>query len=163
LLEVSFYGTIAKSLCNDVSAKAPNVRFVFLSSNLSEVAIKHALDLSAGYLLKTEPLEHVVTTIGSMNGEAPPYSREIAKRIRFDKSKNCYVLKNPTPISDLTSRQIEVLRHVAWGTSSRRIAQLLGITVSGVESHKHRIMHKLKIFERSELMQFAIREGIASL
>lgn len=163
LLEVSFEGSVAKGLCEQVASTAPDVRFVFLSSNKSEVALKHALELSAGYLLKTEPLDHVVSEIGSMDDDSPPFSREIEKRIRFDRHKNGYVLKDPTPISDLTSRQIEVLRHLAWGTTSRRIAQLLGITVSGVESHKQRIMHKLKVFDRGELMQLAIREGIASL
>jgi DNA-binding NarL/FixJ family response regulator len=127
------------------------------------VALKQALDLSAGYLLKTEPLEHVVKAIGAMSNGSPPFSREIEKRIKFDRDRNEYVLKHPTPISELTARQIEVLRHIAWGVKSGKIGELLGITTKGVESHKYRIMHKLKIYDRGELMQLAIREGIASL
>jgi DNA-binding NarL/FixJ family response regulator len=163
LLEVSFDGSIARDLCEQVALATRDVRFVFLSSNTSEVALKQALDLSAGYLLKTEPLEHVVKAIGAMSNGSPPFSREIEKRIKFDRDRNEYVLKHPTPISELTTRQIEVLRHLAWGTKANRIGELLGITPKGVESHKYRIMHKLKIYDRGELMQFAIREGIASL
>jgi len=163
LLEVGFDGSGAADLCKEVASRSPDVRFVFLSSNTSEVALKIALDLSAGYLLKTEPLEDVVSAIGAMSGDAPPFSREVAKRIRSDEQSNGFVLKHPTAVSDLTPRQIEVLRRIAWGSTSREIARALGITTKGVESHKHRIMHKLKVYDRMALARLAFREGIVLL
>ncbi len=163
LLEVAFNGSNVADLCKQVASRAPDVRFVFLSSNTSEVALKTALDQSAGYLLKTEPLEEVVSAIGAMSHDSPPYSREVAKRLRPNGKSKGYALKDPTAISDLTPKQIEVLRHIAWGSTSREIAKVLGITTKGVESHKHRIMHKLKIYDRMALARLAFREGIARL
>ncbi|MDQ3330304.1 MAG: response regulator transcription factor, partial [Planctomycetota bacterium] len=160
LLEIDFEGCGVFGLCSEIATHSPDVRFVFLTTNDADVSLKAALDLSAGYLLKTDSLDDVVAAVGGMEGDSRPFSTRIANRMRFDRVRNRYVLKKRPPVTDLTSRQVEVLRHIARGRTTREIAADLQLTPNGVESQKHRIMHKLKIHDRVGLARYAIREGL---
>ena len=60
----------------------------------------------------------------------------------------------------LTSRQIEVLRLVAIGFSSKEIAEKLYVTVKSVDCHKYKLMQKLDLHDRVHLCRYAIRQGL---
>ena len=63
----------------------------------------------------------------------------------------------------LTPRQREVLQLVAEGHSAKEIASVLSVSARTVEFHKYRIMEELNIRSVAELIQYAIKEGIASV
>jgi RNA polymerase sigma factor (sigma-70 family) len=63
----------------------------------------------------------------------------------------------------LTPRQREVLQLVAEGLSAKEIASLLNISARTVEFHKYRMMEDLNLRTIAELIQYAIRAGIASV
>ena len=60
----------------------------------------------------------------------------------------------------LTQREREVLRLVAEGLSSRKIAVELGISFKTVTTHRYRIMEKLAIHEVAGLVRYALRKGL---
>jgi DNA-binding NarL/FixJ family response regulator len=66
-----------------------------------------------------------------------------------------------TPLSTLSSREIEVLRLIGKGLSRVDIAAELSRSAKTIDGHQEHIMNKLSIDSRSELMRFAIREGLA--
>ena len=61
---------------------------------------------------------------------------------------------------NLTSREQEILRHLAEGLSSREIAEKLFISTKTVENHKTNIMHKLDVHSSVELVRYAAKIGI---
>ena len=63
----------------------------------------------------------------------------------------------------LTPRQREVLQLVAEGRSAREIGALLKISARTVEFHKYRMMEDLGLRTNAELIQFAIKHGLASV
>jgi DNA-binding NarL/FixJ family response regulator len=63
----------------------------------------------------------------------------------------------------LTPREKEVLQLVAGGDSSREIVAKLHISLKTVQVHRARIMTKLNIHNRADLIKYAIRHGLASL
>jgi DNA-binding NarL/FixJ family response regulator len=67
------------------------------------------------------------------------------------------------PSDPLTSREREVLRMVAEGKTSRQIAARLSISLKTVLSHRTRIMKKLTIHNRTELIKYAIRMGLVKM
>jgi DNA-binding NarL/FixJ family response regulator len=67
------------------------------------------------------------------------------------------------PSDPLTSREREVLRMVAEGKTSRQIAARLSISLKTVLSHRTRIMKKLTIHNRTELIKYAIRLGLVKM
>ena len=63
----------------------------------------------------------------------------------------------------LTDREKQVLKLVAEGNSNKEVAQLLGISVKTAMSHRERVMQKLDIHNRTELVKFALKQGVIKL
>lgn len=63
----------------------------------------------------------------------------------------------------LTSREAQILQHIALGLSDKEIAESLGLSVRTVENHAARIRKKLNIGNRVALVRFALRTGLADL
>lgn len=64
------------------------------------------------------------------------------------------------PYDSLSEREREVLRLVAEGRSNRDIANLLCISIKTVLGHRERIMAKLDVHSRTDLIKYAIRKGL---
>ena len=63
----------------------------------------------------------------------------------------------------LTDREKQVLKLVAEGNSNKEVAQVLEISVKTAMSHRERVMQKLAIHNRTELVKFALRQGVIKL
>src|SRR6266542_3829794 len=68
-----------------------------------------------------------------------------------------------SPIERLTSREVEVLKLVATGLSTKEIARSLGITLKTAACHRSRIMAKLDIHQVANLTRYAIQNGYVDL
>lgn len=67
---------------------------------------------------------------------------------------------SPNPFSDLTGREIEVLRKIASGMSNREIAEALFISEKTVKSHVTNILTKLHLADRTQAAIYAWQEGM---
>lgn len=67
------------------------------------------------------------------------------------------------PYDRLTSREREVLRMVVEGQTSRQIADCLSISLKTVLIHRDRMMKKLALHNRTELIKYAIRKGLVEM
>jgi len=67
------------------------------------------------------------------------------------------------PYDSLTEREREIFRLIADGRTSREIADTLFITLKTVLNHRAKIMLKLDIHNRSELIKYAIRKGLVTM
>ncbi len=67
---------------------------------------------------------------------------------------------NGIPVEPLTPRELEVLKCVAQGHSTKQVAGILGITFKTAACHRYRVMDKLGIHDTASLVRYAIREGI---
>ncbi len=61
---------------------------------------------------------------------------------------------------ELSDRETQVLRLVAFGYSNKEIGAKLGISVKTVETYKVRLMGKLNLRSRVEMVRFALRQGL---
>lgn len=61
---------------------------------------------------------------------------------------------------ELTSRELQVLRLIASGKSSKQVAGELGIAFRTVVCHRYRIFQKLGVHNTAELVMFAVRAGM---
>lgn len=64
--------------------------------------------------------------------------------------------------AELTQRQRQVLTLIGKGRSTKEIAQLLGVSVKTVETHRARLMHALGLYGTNALMRTALRWGLDS-
>ncbi|MDR0661515.1 MAG: response regulator transcription factor [Prevotellaceae bacterium] len=66
-------------------------------------------------------------------------------------------------IFDLTNREVEVIKYLAKGYSTKEIASILDIEVNTVESHKERIKEKLNVKTIIQIVILALKKGIITL
>jgi two-component system response regulator NreC len=70
---------------------------------------------------------------------------------------------NEDPYNHLTGREREVLKLLAEGNSTQKIANILVITPKTVEGHKTNLMAKLGVHNRVELVKYALRKGVITI
>jgi DNA-binding NarL/FixJ family response regulator len=137
----------------------PNIRVIILSMHRSEQYVWQALDAgAAGYLLKDTDLTEVSIAINAvMRGKAylsPEIAMHVIKKyVRRGDSNESFRLA-------LTPRQREVLQLMAEGTSTRKIAETLNISVKTVETHRAQLMERLDIHDVAGLVRYAMRTGL---
>ena len=141
----------------------PDIRVIALSSHAGKEYVIGMLGAGAsGYLLKDCAFEELVEAIESVYAKHTYLSREIA-----DMVVNEYINKNPAKSQEkgeeLTQRENEVLQLIAEGFSTRQIADQLFVSIKTIESHRQRLMQKLKLFSVPELTKYAIKVGLTAL
>ena len=61
--------------------------------------------------------------------------------------------------TELSEREEEVMRLVAWGYTNKEVAAYLNISVKTVETHKTNLMEKLDLKGRADIVRYALRQG----
>lgn len=146
---------------SDLRTRYHQLKWMILTHLRSDILLAHAIELKVnGYVLKTEPLATIVAAIREIANGRPVFSESIRDRLDFDHERNHFTVKTNQAAADLTARQLEVLRHLARGSSVKEVAKLMHLSQKSVDSHKYRIMNKLGIHDRVDLTRFAIREQI---
>ncbi len=134
---------------------------LFLLGYISDVLIERVLKVRAsGCVVKSEPFDALKRAIEAIDRGETYFSPQIRERIRFDPAREDYVMNSEHPLSALTKRQIEVLKHLAEGHSVKDISKLMQLSQKAIDSHKYRIMKRLAIHDRVELARYAIREEL---
>ena len=67
------------------------------------------------------------------------------------------------PLDRLTSREREIFKLIAEGSTSREISEMLFISLKTVLGHRTKIMKKLDLSNRTELIKYAIRKGLINM
>lgn len=161
ILDVELPGRGSFDIAEEISSRLKNTRMIFLTGYLSDIFIELALRVNAvGYLLKGEPIESLIHAIKKAARGEYCFSQSVQERLIYDQKKNCYSIQSQSMLASLTSRQIEVLRHLARGKSVKEVARSMHLSEKSIDSHKYRIMHKLGIHDRVELARYSIREGL---
>jgi DNA-binding NarL/FixJ family response regulator len=68
-----------------------------------------------------------------------------------------------SPLERLSSREIQVLKFVVEGRTSKEVARLLGVLPTTVDTYRSRVMAKLGVRDVPALVRLAIRHGLIDL
>ena len=142
---------------------SPKTRVIILSMHSDETYILRALTAGArGYLLKDTAENDVMAAVDAVAQGKAYFSPAIAKMLLDD-----YVgFLRRRGLDDswdlLTDREKEVLQLLAEGQSNKEVANVLGIGVSTVETHRMNLMQKLNLHSTAEIVLYAVRKRIIS-
>lgn len=140
--------------------KLPKIKILVLTMHDDKRYIFRMLQAGAsGYLLKSaEDLDLIHAIRSVYNGEAYLYPKATKLLIEeyMDKASN----GDKRGMNLLTSREQEVLSFIAKGFTNKEIAEKLFVSVKTVEAHKAKIMDKLELRTRADLVQFALKQGL---
>ncbi len=114
----------------------------------------------AGYVLKKSAGSELVGAIRAAHRGGLVLDPEVARAAmeQVDEKRG-----GGDPYETLTDREKQVFRLVAEGKSNKEVADVLGISVKTAMSHREHIMEKLDLHSRTELIKFALREGVITL
>jgi DNA-binding NarL/FixJ family response regulator len=115
----------------------------------------------SGYVLKdVGPSELQRALLAAMRSESPVPRRMIPDVLR--RVAETTPLSQATPVA-LTSREMQVLRSVAKGHTTKRLAKELGLAAPSIETHLHNIFSKLHASNRGEAVSTALKIGLITL
>jgi DNA-binding NarL/FixJ family response regulator len=141
---------------------APNARVLILTTFEQDDYIFGALRAGAsGFLLKrTRPEELIAAVQAVAAGDSllsPSVTRRVVDRMARQPTPD---LADQAKLDELTPREREVLELVAGGLSNREIAAELVIEEATVRSHIRRILMKLGLRDRVQIVIFAYETGV---
>ncbi|OUL25210.1 DNA-binding response regulator [Nostoc sp. RF31YmG] len=137
----------------------PQVRVIMLSMHANEEYVLQALRIGAmGYLLKDAGISELEVAIRAICQGETYLSPAVSKHVVANYLQR--VSDESSSLTQLTSRQREILQLIAEGKSTKEIAELLYISVKTVETHRMQLMKRLDIHDVAGLVRYAIRMGL---
>jgi DNA-binding NarL/FixJ family response regulator len=136
-----------------IRTEFPEARIIMLTTFEGDAEVQRALAAGArGYVLKSMPPKELLDVIRQVHAGKKRVPPEIAARLAEHVGEEV-----------LTSRELDVLRHIAGGNRNRDIADRLFISEETVKVHIKHIMEKLGANDRTQAVAIAVRRGIIQL
>jgi DNA-binding NarL/FixJ family response regulator len=155
VLDVSMPRLTGLQVARELAARRPELPILILSMHDNEEYLFEALRAGAsGYVLKSAADHDLIEACrAALRGETFLYPRAVTALVRE-------FLDSGVSGDPLTARELEVVKLIAEGYTSRRIADELVISEKTVERHRSNILEKLGMRDRVELTRYAIRRGL---
>jgi DNA-binding NarL/FixJ family response regulator len=158
LIDLSIRDGDGLELLRDMRNRFPDIHTLVLSMYDETVYADRALRAGArGYIMKAEAAKTVLTAIRSvLSGEvylSPRMQTALGSRERQGGAIAAAAIER------LSDRELQVLRCVGRGMSTREIAEELFISIKTVEAHREHIKKKLGLVSSGELLRYAIEHG----
>src|SRR3712207_4995469 len=160
LMDISMPKMDGISATREIRSLLPQTAVIILTAHEEDEQVFEGMKAGAqGYLLKDaepEDLSRAIRTVYAGDTIiAPDLAQKMLNTFESGKSSGSSRLMPP-----LTERELEVIRALAQGKSDRQIANSLGISEKTVRNHTSNIYRKLHIFDRTQAVIYAIREGV---
>ncbi len=140
-----------------------NAQVLMLTMHDSEQFFFQAIQAGAsGYVTKSAPEWELLTAIRSVSQGNCYLNASVTTLLVSDYLERVKRGERGQPHDVLTDREREILNLVAAGHSNREIAQILNISEHTVHNHRARLMEKLGVHNRLELLKYALRQGIVT-
>ncbi len=142
-----------------LKAEHPHLKVVALTAHEDEGYLSQLCQAgAAGYVLKRSAGEELIQAIAAVAGGGVHFEAGLASKALARKMGGASAARE-SHTAELSDREKEVLTLLAWGYSNKEIAGDLGLSVKTVETYKVRIGEKLGLRSRTQLVQYALRQG----
>ena len=153
LMDLRLPGMNGSETIQAIRAEFPDARIVMISTYVCDEEIYGALQAGAmAYLVKSVQREELTRAIRKAAAGQRHIPAEVAARLADRVSR-----------SQLSTREVEVLRLLVGGRRNREIARSLDITEGTVKLHVSSILGKLGAADRTEAVTVALQRGIVQL
>jgi DNA-binding NarL/FixJ family response regulator len=158
ILDVSMPRLSGLQAARSLARRRPGLRLLMLSMYDNEQFLFEALRAGAsGYVLKSGADRDIVAACrAAIRGESFLYPSAVGALVREFLAKGDEAGRDEV----LTPRELEVVKLIAEGHTTKQIADLLVIAVKTVERHRANILEKLGMRDRVDLTRYAIRHGL---
>lgn len=141
--------------------QAPEIDILILTMHDDEEYLFRVLQAGAsGYILKSAPDMDLLAAIRTVKSGAAYLHPTAAKSLIQEFLQRVQKGEEVDDYNVLTEREREILTLIAKGYSNKEIAELLVVSVKTIETHKTKIMEKLHLKTRPELVRYALKKGL---
>lgn len=147
-----------------IRAASPATRVLVISMDDRPETVVRALTAGAsGYLVKDAAATELQAALAAISAGRRYIGSSISTAVLEHALGAASLLPSaPAPAPALTERQVEILRLLASGRSTKEAAFDLGLSVKTVEAHRAQIMQRLQIRDLPRLVLYAVRHGLVS-
>lgn len=141
-----------------IVAQRPETRVVMLTAFADDAVVQQALEAGCcGYVTKQKAVDEVVYAVRAAHAGEALISPAVLARLlpKLDR-------RYRPPGTELTARELDVLRLLVEGMSNQDIANRLSVRLNTVRNHVQNILLKLNAHSKLEAVATAVREGIVS-
>lgn len=170
LLDIEMPGPDPFEMADRLHRMDEDTKIVFLSAYVRDHYIAAAYGCGAcGYFSKADEINHIIDGLRQVarGGGDFVFGPKVKARCRPPKERPALggartgkKGRPPSRLNTLTARELEVLRLIGRGMSRNEIAASLSRAVKTIDGHQKKMLTKLGLNDRAELMRFAIREGL---
>ncbi|GAB4371756.1 MAG: response regulator transcription factor [Bryobacter sp.] len=162
LIDIEIPGLNGIEATAEILREQPETKVLMLSMHDDEHSVVSAVKAGArGFVLKRasdDDLIYAIRTVAQGGSYmSPRVSDRLFQRIQ---NGNLDASTTATPLADLSPREIQVLRMIAEGKTSKEIAVMLDLSVQTVRSYRKTLMKKLNLNNVAGLTQLALSTGL---
>ena len=166
IINIYLLNTTILNLITQLSLSQPRVKILILSYTMNEEIILKTIKAGAkGILDKNTSRDEFAQAIYSLRNGHDFFSDSITHLLlnKYIKKMNSKEKMNESGVTDLSSREVEII--TLWGNnySNKEIAEKLFISVRTVESHKNHIMQKLNLKTNIDMIKFGIKNNLIEI
>jgi two-component system response regulator NreC len=152
ILDLNMPGQPSLEAIPQIREASPNTSIVVLTMQKEPAFARQALQLGVlGYVLKEAADDELVQAVNSAAARETYLQPALGARLAAEPDSS---------ERDLSERETDVLRLIAFGYTNAEIARKLRISVRTVETHRAHIQQKLGVSSRAELVRSALARGL---
>ncbi|MEZ5400524.1 MAG: response regulator transcription factor [Bryobacteraceae bacterium] len=165
LMDISLPGLDGIEATTEILRHAPNARVVVLSMYDDEVHVMNAMRAGArGFVLKRASLTDLMDAMRTVAKGGSYLSPQVSDRLLRRIQSGTLQASPASPlIEGLSRREVQVLRLVAEGKSSKEIASILALELETVRSYRKTMMKKLGVNNAASLTKLAVAAGLTAI
>jgi DNA-binding NarL/FixJ family response regulator len=161
LMDIAMPGLGGLEATIEIRKDNPQAKILVLTQYEDREYIRRFLKAGvSGYVLKKAAGAELTTAIRAVSRGGLVLDPDVAREAMREQEGSATPGQAADPYEALTDREKQVLKLVAEGHSNKEVAELLDISVKTAMSHREHIMQKLDLHSRTDLIKFAIQQGV---
>jgi DNA-binding NarL/FixJ family response regulator len=157
LLDINMTPVSGLEATQQIRKYSPATKIIGVSMHSQPAYVKKLLKLGAhGYVTKNSPQNEMFEAIVEVNKGG----RYICSEVKTILSEQAFDEEANTGINSLSNRELEIIKYIKDGLSSKEISTELNISLKTVEVHRHNILKKLNLKNSAALVNYINSAGL---
>jgi two-component system invasion response regulator UvrY len=157
LLDINMTPVTGLEATQQIRKFSPATKIIGVSMHSQPAYVKKLLKLGAhGYVTKNSPQNEMFEAIVEVNKGG----RYICSEVKTILSEQAFDEEANSGINSLSNRELEIIKHIKDGLSSKEISTALNISLKTVEVHRHNILKKLNLKNSAALVNYINSAGL---
>jgi len=158
VIDISMPGMDGLEVLSQLRSYYAKLPILILTMHEEEQYVVRAIGAGAmGYITKRSAPEQLVKAIRKVHAGGRYLTEEAAESLALRVASG---VRGLSPLDPLSNREIQVLRSLALGQTTREIAEGYNISVKTVDTYRSRLLQKLNLRNNAELTRFAIQNRL---